>query len=90
MTIDDFITLIATKFDLNSNQVEFLRQFPEKWWLKCIQAIKVSEQRGYPLKIEIDGLKNNKPRPKLDIINNYEIYPVTRKYKHSKKIEIKI
>ena len=90
MTIENVINLIATKFDLTSKQVEFLRKLPDKWRLKCIQAIKVSEQRGYPLKIEIDGLKNNKPRPKLDIVNNYEIYPKTRKYKHSKSIEIKI
>lgn len=90
MTIENVINLIAAKFDLNSNQVEFLRQLPDEWWLKCIQAIKVSEHKGYPLKIEIDGLKNNKPRPKLDIINNYEIYPKTRKYKHSKSIEIRI
>lgn len=90
MSTTDTINFIVNRFNLEPKQVELLQKLPEFWLLKCAQAIRVSERRGYALNIQIDGLLNYKPNPKLSFVHTYDIRRSTREYRHTISIEIRI
>lgn len=90
MSSIDVINFISKRLNLTNVQVEMLKELPDGCWLKCSQAIIVSERRGYPLKIEMIGLLENKPDPRVEFIHTYDIKHRTKEYRHTINIEIKV
>lgn len=86
----DTINFIANRLKLKPDQIEELSKVPDVCWLKCNQAIKIANHRGYQLDIIMDGLIKNKPNPKVDFIHTYDIYHKNKSYRHSINIEIRI
>ena len=91
--VDDFnesVNIITNKFNLNPEQIIVLQKLPIKWLTKFKKAITVSDVKGYSLDYKITGLNTNDPLPRIDFIHTYDINRLTKKYKHTISIKIKI